>query len=229
MKPLALGLLSSLIILAGGSATASPPAQQIFDKVAAAYGATPPATIRESGTTTSLLRGNGSLVRLFKAPDNFRSEINYSSGTEVRTMVGPLAWQQHKPANSLLRGAIALQAARIALPWNMLAMRAATVDRGTATMSDGKTVQVVEFPVEPQLKLVVNIEPETGHILRSHGVMSLDDRAAEFITNYSDFRRVGDRIHAGREEQFAIGKYIGYSIIDSVEYPESMPDSAFAP
>ncbi|WP_394755516.1 hypothetical protein [Rhodoferax sp.] len=229
MKSVALGLLSSLIILGGGSATASQPAQQIFDQVAAAYGATPPAAIREKGTTTSFLRGNGPLVRLFKAPDKFRSEISYASSNEVRTLVGPLAWQQHKPANTVSRGAIALQAARIALPWNMLALRSATVDLGTATTPEGQTVQIVEFPLEPQLKLVVDIEPETGHILRSRGVMSLGDRAAEFVTHYSDFRREGGRIHAGREDQFAVGQYIGYSIIDSVEYPETMPDSDFAP
>ncbi len=229
MKSLALGLLYSLTILVAGSACATESLQQIFAKVATAYGATPPAAIRETGTTTSFRRGSGSLLRLYKAPDRFRVEIGYPSGIETRTMVGAMAWQQHTPANPVFRGAVALQAARIALPWNMLAKQSAAVDLGAASTADGKAVRAIEFPLEDQLKLVVEIDPETGHILRSRGIQSLGGNSIEFATAYSDFRKGNGRIHAVREEHYAMGQHIGHSVIEKIEYPESVPDSAFMP
>lgn len=229
MKILTQGLLLSLTLLVGSSAAASEPAQQIFDRVAAAYGATPPAAIRQTGTTTSFTRGNGSLKRLFKAPDRFRSEIRYASGIEVRTLRGPKAWNQGEPANAALRRAIVLQAARVALPWNMLALKSTTVDKGVESNAEGKTVRIIEFPLEPQLKMIIEIETESGHIVRSLGVMTFGEQVMEFATHYSDFRGQGGRTHAGREEQFAMKQHIGYSIIDKVEYPATLPDSAFEP
>ena len=226
---LSVGLLTSLLFLAGASAGATEPLQQVFDKVASVYGATPPAAIREVGTTHSLRRGRGALLRLFRAPDRFRSEISYASGTEVRTMIGALAWQQDSPANLLLRGAVALQMARIALPWNMLARQSAPVDLGEALSTDGKPVRVIELALEPQLKLLVEIEVETGYIVRSRGIFSVDGKALEFSTSYSDFQAEKGRAHAAREQQFAMGQHIADSVIEKVEYPRTIADSAFTP
>lgn len=223
------GLLPLLALLIGGSANASESAMQVLDRVASAYGAAPPAAIRQTGTTTSFTRGNGSLKRLFRVPDRFRSEISYASGNEVRTLRGAMAWNQGGQANAALRGAIVLQAARIALPWNMLKLKSGIVDKGVESNSEGKTVQFIEFQVEPQLRMVVGIETESGHIVRSLGVMTFGGQSIEFATHYSDFRSHGGRTYAAREEQFATGRHIGYSIIDKVDYPETLPDTAFEP
>ena len=222
-------LLLLLTLLIGGAAAAGEPAQQVLEKVASAYGATPPAAIRQTGTTTSFTRGNGTLKRLFRAPDRFRSEISYASGIEVRTLHGAMAWNQGAQANAAARSAIVLQAARIALPWNLLALKSGIVDKGVESNSAGKAVQIIEFQVEPQLKMIVGIEIESGHIVRSLGIMAFGAQTVEFATHYSDFHSQGGRTYAGREEQFATGRHIGYSIIDRVEYPQTLPDSAFEP
>ena len=216
-------------MLIAGSARAGESLQQVLDKVASGYGATPPAMVRETGTTYSVMRGDGSLLRLYKAPDRFHIEINYATSSETRTMVGAMAWSQHSPANPVLRGAIALQAGRIAMPWNLLAKPSAVVDLGTTLTAEGKAVRVIEFPLEEQLKLVAEIDPETGYILRSRGIQSLGEKTIEFATVYSDFRKEGGRIHPAHEEQFAMGINIGRSSIEKIEYPESIPDSAFMP
>jgi len=229
LKNIVLGLLCSLAMLIAGSARAGESLQQVLDKVASGYGATPPAMVRETGTTYSVMRGDGSLLRLYKAPDRFHIEINYATSSETRTMVGAMAWSQHSPANPVLRGAIALQAGRIAMPWNLLAKPSAVVDLGTTLTAEGKAVRVIEFPLEEQLKLVAEIDPETGYILRSRGIQSLGEKTIEFATVYSDFRKEGGRIHPAHEEQFAMGINIGRSSIEKIEYPESIPDSAFMP
>ena len=94
---------------------------------------------------------------------------------------------------------------------------------------DGKAVRAIEFPLEDQLKLVVEIDPETGHILRSRGIQSLGGNTVEFATVYSDFRKDNGRIRAVREEHYAMGQHIGHSIMEKIEYPESVPDSEFMP
>ncbi len=228
MKFLALTLAHALLLIAG-AAGAAEPSQQLFDKVAAAYGALAPTAIRATGNTTSLQRGSGALVRLFKAPNLFRSEINYASGMEVRTLRGPLAWHQNTPANPMQRGAIVLQAARVALPWNLLSARASAIDLGAARTAQGQSVRIIELALDPQLKLVVEIETETGHLLRSRGIQSMGAGAIEFSTDYSDFRSENGRVHAGREQQFVMGQHIATSVIDKVEYPATIPDSAFMP
>jgi hypothetical protein len=229
LKSLALGLLSSFCILVASSAGAAESPQQIFEKVASAYGAAAPAAIRETGSTTSEVRGRGTLLRQYKAPDRFRSEISYASGVEMRAMVGARIWKDGSPANSLLRGAIALQAARVALPWNILARQSAAIDLGTASNAEGKTVRAFEFPLEDQLKLIVEIDPETGYILRSRGILSSSGNTVEFATVYSNFRKENGRVRACKEEQFALGQNIGHTVIEKTEYPDNISDSVFMP
>jgi len=200
----------------------------ILDKVAAVYGSQMPVAIRITGSTISFSRGEGALVRLFKSPDRFRNEITYASGPEVRTMVGPMAWNQNKPANPALRGAIALQAARIALPWNVLARRTSVNDMGRSEV-DGKPVQTLEFTLEPALKMLLQIETDSGHIVTSRGIMIAGERTMEFSTRYSDFRSVAGRTYATHEEQYAMGQHIGHSRIQNIEFLDALPDSAFAP
>ncbi|MDD5031320.1 MAG: hypothetical protein PHH58_17810 [Rhodoferax sp.] len=223
-------ILSLLVgLLHGGIAAAAAAPQAVRDQVVARYGAQAPLAIRQTGTTTSFSRGEGALVRLFKGPDRFRNEISYSSGQEVRTLVGPLAWQQNKPANPALRSAIVLQAARVALPWNVLARWSEANNLGTETDDSGATLQVIELALEPLLTLVIHVDLASGHIVRSRGVMQVGSRSMEFATHYSDFRSQDGRGYAAREQQFAAGQHAGYSVIEHIEFLDALPDSAFAP
>lgn len=216
----------ALSVLMCGTAVAAEPPKELLAKIAAAYGTTAPAAIVEEGKTTSFRRGDGKLLRQYQSPDRFSIRIHYASGSEARVMVGEKAWQQGAPANPMLRGAIALQVARIALPWNMLARRASLVDLGPVTGGGG---HAIEFPLEEQLKLVVEVESASGRILRSRGIYRMGEGTMEFATAYSDFRMVDGRLHAAREEHYAMGQHTGYSVIEKVSYPQDLPDSAFTP
>jgi hypothetical protein len=228
LKSIRVLLLCLLSVLLPGHAFAADALQQVLGKVASVYGPEPGA-IRETGTTFSVLEGEGSLLRLYKFPDQFHIEIAYAAASDNRTMVGAKAWNKKAPANRMSRGAIALQAARIALPWSLLSRQSAVVDRGTASAPDGRTVRVIEVPIEEALRMLVDVDPETGYIVRSRGIYVMGETAIEFATVFSDFRKEGGRVHAAREEQFAAGTKTGYSFIEKVEYLDSIPDSAFAP
>jgi hypothetical protein len=77
--------------------------------------------------------------------------------------------------------------------------------------------------------MVLEIGLDTGHIIRSLGILTLGPQSVEFATRYSNFHTIGGRTFAGREEQYAMGQHIGDSVIDKVEYPATLPDSAFEP
>lgn len=221
--PFLCALLGSVPALADDALSA------LLAKTAAAYGGKPPAAQIERGTTTSFRRGEGALLRLYKAPDRFLIRIEYANGAETRSLLGASAWQQGTPANPILRGAIALQTARIALPWNMLASPAAVTDLGTGATPDGKPLRAVGFALDEGLKLIVEIDPDSGRMLRSRGIQSVGGGTMEFATEYADFRRSGGRLYAAREEHFAMGRHTGFSVIGQVEYPDTIADSAFRP
>ena len=222
-------LLYASLLFAGNAAGAADSLDVLFARVSAAYGPVAPTTISETGTTVSFRQGNGTLHRMYKTLDRFRIDIRYAARTESRAMAGSEAWAQGETANPVLRSAIALQAARIALPWNMLAQRGAVVDRGPVTGAEGKTMHALEITLDQQLKMIVEIDPQSGHILRSRGIQSVGGSAMEFATVYSDFRKRDGRAHAAREDHFAMGQHTGYSLIDKVEYSAPLPDSAFRP
>jgi len=228
VKPIIALLMCMSSILLPGRAFAADPLQQLLVRVASVYGPAPGA-IRESGTTFSALEGEGSLLRLTKFPDQFHIEIAYAAASDERTMIGARAWNKRAPANPMSRGAIVLQATRVALPWSLLSRQSSAIDRGTASEPDGTTVQLVEVPLEETLRMLVDIDPRTGYIVRSRGIAVIGGTAIEFATLYSDFRTEGGRVHAAREEQFAAGAKTGYSFIDKVEYLDTLPDGAFAP
>ena len=227
MQLRAAAVLCALTLSLAGAAGAAESMPQIFSKVAAAYGGPAPTAMVETGTTTSFTRGPATLLRQYQAPDRFRIEINYASGSEVHSMVGDSAWMQGKPSNPTLRGAVALQAARMALPWNMLARQDAAIDRGELAGPEGKSVRVFELALEDKLKLVVEIDAESGHILRSRGIQTIGNNTMEFATGYSDFKTASGRTYAAHEEHYAMGQHTGYSNISKIDFPESIPDSAF--
>ncbi len=228
MKPTLAAMLAILVVPLPGNALGAESLQRVLEKVAAAYGP-PPAAVRETGSTRSFLQGEGTLVRLYKFPDRFHIEIKYPNSEEDRTMIGDRVWNRHTPANPMSRGAIILQAARIALPWTVLSRRSTAVDLGTKIDEDGRSVQVIEFPLGEQRTIVAEIDPARGYILRSSGSEMANGTVLEFATRYSDFRVIDGRVHAAHEEQTAKGIKTGYSVIEKIEYLDSLPDSDFAP
>lgn len=205
------------------------PLPELLARVAATYGAAPPAALRETGRTISFRRGEAPLVRLYRAPDRFRIDIAYAGGSERRGLVGERAWAQEQAANPMLRAAIVLQAARMALPWNLLAAGPAARDRGGVRDANGRDLREVEWDLAGDLKLIVEIDPESALIRRSRGILAASGNTLEFATVYEDFRRFDGRLRATREQHFAMGQAIGHSVIETVDFPASLADSAFAP
>jgi hypothetical protein len=201
-----------------------------LDEVVAAYGggATPTA-IHERGNTESIRRGSGPVERWWQAPDRFRIEIRYPGAPESRLLSGAQAWQQGQPAKPAFHGAVLLQAARMALPWRLRDNAAQVTDLGIAPQAGGKQVRNLEWRVQEGIKLIIEIDPDTRLIMRSRGVLTINNSSMEFATGYEDYRMVDGRRVAMSERHFAMGQYIGHTRLESVEFPAVLPAPTFNP
>lgn len=200
----------------------------LAEVVAAHGGGTTPAAIHERGVTESLRRGKGPVERWWQAPDRFRIEIRYPGATESRLLNGAEAWQQGQPASMAFHGALVLQAARMALPWRLRDNVARVTDLG-ATASAGKPVRSLQWQVREGIRLIVEIDPATKLILRSRGILMINNASMEFATGYEDYKSIDGRMVAMTERHFAMGQYIGSTTLEGVEFPAVLPGPTFSP
>ena len=197
--------------------------------VAAHGGGVTPTAIHARGMTQSVRRGSGPVERWWQAPDRFRSDIDYPDAPESRVLRGNEAWQQGEPASAALYGAMVLQAARMALPWRLQQNAQRLIDNGTQQNSAGKLVRVLEWPVQDGIKLIVEIDPETLLILRSRGILAINNASMEFATDYIDYRTVDGRRVAMVEQHYVMGQFVGATTFDIVEFPSLLPAPTFDP
>lgn len=203
----------------------------LLNRIATAYGnTTAPKSILQTGRTYSNMRGEGSLLRAYREPDRFRIEIAYAGGEEVRILNGSGAWQQHRAMSEMFRGALLLQVARMNLPWNLFAARNTLRDRGMHSLNDGTQAHIFEMPMAGGLRMEVAADPASGRILRSNGVVtSPEGGEMAFGTIYDDFKTTDGRLYAATERHFAMGRYIGRSTIDAVQFDIPLADTLFHP
>ncbi len=222
-----LALLAFCLLLSAG---ARADLASFLEAVVQAHGGgATPGAVHERGVTESPRRGKGPVERWWQAPDRFRIEIAYPGGAESRLLHGAEAWQQGRPATPALRSAAVLQAARMALPWRLREQAERIIDLGTLPLGDGKEARTLEWRLGEGLRVIVEIDAKTRLILRSRGVMTINGASMEFATGYEDYQMVAGRRVAMTERHFAMGQYIGHTQLESVEFPDSLPESTFEP
>lgn len=197
--------------------------------VVAHGGGMAPIAIHERGVTDSARRGKGPVERWWQAPDRFRIEIRYPGAAESRLLRGAEAWQQGQPATTAFHGALVLQAARMALPWRLQENAARVSDLGIRPDSAGKPARMLEWQVREDIRITVDLDPDTLLVRRSRGVLTYNNSPMEFATGYEDYRVVGGRQVAMTERHFAMGQFIGTTTLDSVEFPAVLPAPTFDP
>jgi hypothetical protein len=227
--------LFASILLFPAAAPASESVESLVRKTIEAYGGETALVkvshVRQFGETTSIMRPGrkGVIQREFTYPDKLRVQITYANEIETRVYDGKAGWRMGEAVAGPQLDAMVLQAARLALPLNLLRSIRKVVDKGEGKV-DGKAVRTLELPLGKELTLTVDIEPRTGLILRSAGRGGLGmGRPLEFITGYSDYRKAGGVLFAYRESNFANGFVTGETILEKIELPAKLPASTFKP
>ena len=173
---------------------------------------------RMEGSVSSVMRGNGALVRTFARPDRLRITLDYPNHPETRILDGGKGWRSDgqgnmAPADGFLLTSMVLQAARAELPW-LLDEKRATI-KLLAPMDGGK-LQGLEIPLGAGLTLTIYADAATGRIVRSAGVLEAPGMKTNFATDYSDFRTVDGVLFSFREANFASNQSTGDTVITRV-------------
>jgi len=226
LHSICLRLLLCLCLLPAARASRADDLDQVLASIERAYGPPPSfVALRQTGRTFSDLRGDGPMERLWAEPDRFRIRLDYPAGSEVRTMSGNQAWQGRTRKDGPFLLAMRLQAARALLPWNLLHSERVTL-LGSRIDDRRQRVQTLVLMLESPLSLVVDVDPASGRILRSTG---LGIGNLQFATEYSEFRLIGERLVASREDHYAMGRHIGHSILQRIEFLPDPGPEPFAP
>jgi hypothetical protein len=233
----ATGLLLCAVLAWSEPARAEEDISSFIDRIVAAHGgaqALPQGTIvRQTGRTVSKMRGGaaGAFVRVFQGANKLRVDITFPGAEpETRVLDGRHGWRQGVESPAPMRAAMQLQAARLALPLLLLEKKDQVMDRGTATGHNGERLRALELPLSPHLVLFVWADQDSGRILASRGIIDLGGaKTMEFATIYGDFQTWEGRLFAGREEQFAMGRNIGYTLIETVEFLDTVAPGTFRP
>ncbi len=229
-----LSVLLVALLIAGVRAAAADDTGALLDRVAAAYGGqerlSEVTAYQEYGNTISAIHPHpGQLHRAFQYPDRLRIEIRYGDDdSELRILSGASAWQQGQPVTGALYSAMLLQAARLGLPNTLLDHRDKVRDAGIITDRQGNALRALELPFHGNMRLVVEIDPATGHILESRGIMAGEHgNGMEFVASYDDFRRVEGRLFAFQETHYAMGRQVGHTTLERIEVTGRLPPDLF--
>ena len=246
MRRTATALLAAILFAWPAASCGADEVLDLLKKSVDAYGgekALAALVFRESGRITVPMRGarEGTITRIYRRPAQLRVEVALPGETpEVRILDGKKGWRQGREATGMPFDAMVLQAARFALPLNLLQRRGEVKDLGTVSR-DGRERRVVELPLGVSLSMTVEIDPSTGRVLRSTaksaggmGGMSMSvggtpGGGVEFATTYDDFREVDGILFAFKEGNFAMGQHTGDTVLEKIEILKALPDGALTP
>lgn len=185
---------------------------------------------RSEGSVTSLLHPGqpGRIARLYQRSGKLRVEIAFPGApVEVRVLDGGRGWRFGEEVGGPFLASMILQAARLDLPALLAAWEAKLQDRGTWE-HEGRALRVLALEVAPGVTVEAGIDPATGRILRSRGTAG-GAMPIEFVTTYSDFRKVDGVLFAFHEGNWANGAATGETVLERIELLASVPAEAFRP
>ena len=153
----------------------------------------------------AMRKGDGVMTRTWRGTDNLRVEIAYPENkSEVRVLDNGKGTNNGRESNAMELDAMRLQAARLALP-KLLA------DKRISLRAAGPNA--IEVALDGGLTIELEVDPATGHIVRSTG------RSGQmaFATAYSDFRAVNGLLVPFHEENSAMGMKTADIFLEKVD------------
>lgn len=190
------------------------------------------ASLHQSGTLESYRHGKtGTVERSFTRPDRLRIEIRIpGEAPQSRILDGDRGWRDGKPVPPMMAKAMYLQAARLDLPWLIVKAGPDIQMLGPVKHGDGRDLKALEIPVAEGIRLIAVVDPETGHIVRSHGlIVPAPGQKVEFGTLYEGHGDLNGMFLATEETHFARGQPTGKTVLEKSEIVPGFPDSVFRP
>lgn len=222
-------VLLSFVSISGHSAgvtTEPTEIDKILSDVIQAYGGRETLSrvnaVKHSGTIESRrLKKTGAITRLFMWPDHLRVTIDYPGGpSEERISNATEAWRDGQPATKPMHEAMALQAARFALPL-LLERHPLTVQNEDADLI------TLSIQLTDSTALDAIVDKKTWRIVQSLGRMTMGGMMMTFKADYSDFRSVDGVLFPHRESLEAMGMPTGVVALETITINPLTTDEDF--
>jgi len=214
-------LALALALLGAMRSRAEDKVSDVVNRVFAAYGGLAEwravDTIAETGQLISTMRGSAPMFRSFRFPATLRVEVDYPGATELRVLAEGRGWRDGAEVTGPQLDAMVLQAARIAIP-RVLADPGVTVKDHGIVDSAGTKLRELEATLPGGLIVLAQIDPQTNYVVRSIGraMTPQGGTRLEFVTEYSDFRKVDGLVFAFQEVNYAQGMKTGDTKLDKI-------------
>jgi hypothetical protein len=228
-------LLAVVLAAAPAAPPADPAVDALVEKVIEAYGGKAalekfPVMVQEGEVTAHQASDVGRVLRIHESPRRLRVAIAYpGSPAEQRILDGARGWRDGREVSGTPpHVAMMLQAARMELPVSLLANLERLIDEGTVER-EGKKLRALTLLLGDGLALTAEIDPGSGRILRAVARMPGGVGNLEFVTAYSEFRKVSGVLVPFREENFVQGRHSGTTEIRTVEFLAEAPTGVFRP
>ena len=214
---------------ANGAPALAPAA--LLAKIAAAHGG-PKAleglhAVHERGVLASP-RGAATVSRDYQRPGRLKVDIAYAASREVRLLDGDKGFRNGEPVTGPSLAAMALQAARLDLPFLLTGAAGRAEDLGLIEHR-GRSVRALRLALGEGKEVVALIDPETSRIVRSETSAPAGPGRVAFSTDYSDYRSVDGVLFAFVEENFANGMATGTTTLEKIELLPSLPAATWSP
>ncbi len=229
------GLLGPIAALLVSASPPEPGVAALVARVVEAHGGRSalerfPVVVQEGEVTAHESSDKGRLTRIFERPRRLRVVISYpGSQAERRILDGDRAWRDGREVTGFPpRSAMVLQAARLDLPLALAVSVERVVDEGTLER-EGKRLRALTLPLGDGMTVTAEIDEATGRIERTVGRMPGGVGRLEFVTAFSDYRKVSGTWVAFHEENFVQGRHSGTTELRAIEYLPEAPTGAFRP
>ncbi len=210
--------------------------QEVLEKLYSVYGGKEKIAafknMRQTGTTFSATRNNtAELTREYSFPYHLNiTKKTAEAPLERRILADKKGWRNAKEVEGMMKDSMLLQAARMMVPKLLLENSHNLRYNGKLKSDNGQTWHIFRVLLPGEGSLMVQVDPETYHIRATVAMMALDKwRTMQFVTTYEAFKSFNGYLFATKEEHYAMDKYVGWSEIKQVSFPETFNTGVFTP
>jgi hypothetical protein len=229
-RTIAVAFLSVFVCLAPGCKSQLDPVGELFKEMVDEYGGVKNLEKLNSHSSVwdlkALMRGDaGTDTRYVMLPERLRVEFRYSRSTEFRILNGEEGYSSRNgsPAQSASGprlDSMKLQLMRRYTPLTLLERK------GDLSIGEGDSYKLLTLK-DGTLTTRYFVNPQTSRVEKVTGQLEVKGRVMEFLTEYSDFRKVEGVLMPHKEVKYAGGFNTAVLTLKEVRLNEKFEERVF--
>lgn len=196
----------------------------VLSSIEAAYGGAEAVkrldSYRLEGRVERVQGDSGAVTRDYLAPDRMRVEIAYPDRTEVRLVVGNDVWRKTRgdvtKVTGPMRTAVLYQLLRSGLPGVLLRNQDLLEDRGVVE-HEGGSHRLLALRWSDELEMRYWVDAGTHQVTHVESTLQIGSRNMVFATEFHDFRSVVGVLFPFREKNYASGRHVADTTVETVK------------